>query len=126
MTEVEKDMRLNMVPAPLAVVMAEKLLESDSRADVAVIPLYFPGKQRHWWTVGQETETVLGVVILAVNSTFAQAPGNRDPETGFPTVSWARNAASKIAKDFLGDREGTTGWAYIWRDGTFSVTEDLL
>lgn len=118
MIDEETDMRLRMMPAPVVVVQAVALLKAERLADMVVIPMCFPGKERHWWKVGQEVRTVHGVLFLAVNSF--------NPGGFLPSVSWARDAASRMAKEFLDERGGTVGWAYVHRDGTWSVSEDIL
>lgn len=114
----EQDMRDRWRPSPDAVRQAKALLDAESVADLAAVPIYHPGKQEGLWEIGQEVCTVPGVVLLGVNS-FDPAV-----DSPVPSYSWARNAASGLAKAALGDRPGTCGWATIRRDGTWAVFED--
>lgn len=115
--DAEMDMRLRMLPTETSIRHAKALLDAEPLADVAVIPMYFPGKRRGWWEISQEVRTVPGVVFVAVNSFEASEH--------VPSASWARDTASNMAKEAM-QVEGTTGWAYVWRDGHVSVTEDIL
>jgi hypothetical protein len=115
----EQDMAARWRPSETAVKHAVAMLRSEARADYAIVPMILPGKVHGWWEIGQEVQTVPGVVLLAVN-------GYHDNEWAdeVPSYSWARNESWEIAERHLGDREGTTGYASIGPDGTWAVFED--
>jgi hypothetical protein len=102
-----------------AVRHAVALLEAEPAADMVVMPLYQPGKQRGIWRAGQLVTTVPGAVFLAVNS--------HDPALGVPTYAWARDTACSVARERLrvNGRDGTVAYAVVYRDGEVSVFEDF-
>lgn len=119
-------------PHPVAVRHARALLAAEPAADLAVIPMFQPGKVRDWWTSGQPVHTVLGVVFLSQN-TFT-------PNGLIPGHSWARNTASLVAAESLRAYAtehpeiraedggiGTVAWATVRRDSDHTpVFEDFL
>lgn len=113
-----QDLRERWLPTGDAVQRALALLEAEPDADVAVIPMYQPGKTYGIWTVGQEVCTVSGRAFLAVDSFERRGD--------LPDYGWARDAASKFARATMGDLPGTTAWAVVRRDGTAVVFEDIL
>lgn len=129
----EADMRARWLPASTAIAHAKVLLTAEPAADMAVIPMYQPGKDRGIWTTGQEVRTIHGVVILAANRW-------EDPEPGSPPIppyTWARATAEDIAaaarvaawktRTARGPhRPGTTAYAVVFRDGNVSVFEGCL
>jgi hypothetical protein len=128
----EQDRVRRWNPHPTAVRHARALLDAEPEADLAVIPLFQPGKTRNWWTCGQPVHTVFGVVLLSQN-TFT-------PTGLIPGHSWARDAASRIASERLRAYAaehpetrtedggiGTVAWATVRRDSTHTaVFEDML
>ena len=113
------DMAERNQPSAAAVRQARRLLAAVRQADMVVIPMYWPGKQRSWWEMGQEVRTVPGVLILAVNSF--------KPAADVPSLSTARNAASVVARATLAGEPGVVGWAYVMRtDSETPVFEDVL
>jgi hypothetical protein len=115
----EEDMRARWQPSEAAVRHARALLDAEPRADLAAIPMIQPGKAHGWWTAGQEVRTVAGAVFIGVN--------RFDVEDGaeVPSYSWARNAASDVARAALGGQPGTVAWATVHRDGHAAVFEDF-
>lgn len=115
-----EDMRARWAPDPAAVAVAVAALNAadpDGAADlIAAIPMVQPGKRPGIWTVGQQVETVHGVVFLGRNRFGGEGP--------FPSYSIARDAASRVAQSALGDREGTVGWASVEPDGHWAMFED--
>jgi hypothetical protein len=107
------------LPAPSAIRHAVAMLKAEPRADYAVIPMVQPGKEHSWWTVGQQVETVMGVVFIGANS-FEVEEGAE-----VPSLAWARNAAAEIARTALAGRTGTVAWATVDRDGQATVFEDF-
>lgn len=91
--ETAEDLRTRWWPAPTAVAHAKALLAAEPAADMAVIPMYQPGKQVGLWTYGQEVRTVHGVIFLAANRFTDPEPGSAP----IPPYSWARNAAEDVA-----------------------------
>lgn len=63
----ERDMRARWLPTDEAMAAAKALLDAHPAADMVLVPMIQPGKQRGFWTVGQEVRTVPGVMFLAVN-----------------------------------------------------------
>jgi hypothetical protein len=57
--------------------------------------MYHRGKAHGIWTAGQEVRTVRGVVFIGRN-TFTD-----DPDATVPSYSWARDAASRVAREAL-------------------------
>lgn len=108
--EQERDRVTRNNPSGVAVLYARALLAAEPRADVAVIPMYWPGKEPGWWVDGQEVCTVPGVVFVSARRPTAAAGSE------LPSYSWARDAAADIAWRMLGDREGVAGWASVRRD----------
>ena len=107
--DLEADRITRWQPSPTSVERARKLLASEPADAVAVIPMYQPGKEHGWWTMGQQVETVEGVVFVAVNSF--------DPTDTLPSLSWARDQADLIAATFLRVATGgTTAYAYVTAD----------
>lgn len=127
----DQDRQRRWLPHPQAVRHAQALLNAEPRADLALIPMYLPGKTEGFWASGQPVHTVAGVVLLSQN-TFRP--------TGFvPGHSWARDMAARIAAlelhawaaahPTVGNRTGqigTVGWATVHRDGFVAVSEDCL
>jgi hypothetical protein len=123
------DQQQRWLPHPSAVQQAEALLAAVPEADLAVIPLFQPGKTRGQWTSGQQVCTVHGAVLLAQNTA--------NPAGLVPGLNRVRDMASRIAARELltwvaahPDRPdgplGTVGWASVGRDGHVAVTEDCL
>ena len=126
---IEQDMRDRWLPADTAIAHAKALLAAEPNADIAVIPMVQPGKNRGIWVFGQEVVTVPGVVILASNSD--------DGRAGVPGYPHARKFAELIAgevrvelwkqaRDATGRlvSPGTTAHAVVERDGQAAVFED--
>jgi hypothetical protein len=59
-----EDLRLRWLPTDRSVRHARALLAAEPTADVAVVPMFQPGKQYGIWTVGQLVSTVPGVVFI--------------------------------------------------------------
>lgn len=114
-----QDLRERWLPADSAVKQARAMLDTCPAADTALIPMCQPGKTRGFWTVGQQVETVHGVILLAYGGYESDQP------EGVPTYGWALNTAEAIAADQLGDRPGTTGHAVVTRDGHVAVFEGI-
>lgn len=118
-------------PHPAAVRHARALLAAEPEADLAVIPMFQPGKVRGWWVSGQRVHTVHGVVLLSQN-TFR-------PTGRIPSHSWVRDLAATIAADRLRAYAaehpeiraedggiGTVAWATVRRDTDHTpVFEDI-
>lgn len=113
-----EDLRLRWLPTSRSVRHARALLAAEPAADVALIPIYQPGKQYGIWLTGQLVSTVPGVVFVAVNSF--------KPAAGVPSVSWARHAACVLAREQLRDhgRSGTVAYAVV-RTDSVAVFEDF-
>ncbi|GAB3459153.1 hypothetical protein [Actinophytocola sediminis] len=105
-----EDLTVRWWPTARSVRHARALLAAEPAADLAVVPMYQPDKQYGIWFVGQPVFTVPGVVFIAVNSF--------EPADGVPSLSWARNAASDIARCWLriDGRVGTVAYAVIEPD----------
>jgi hypothetical protein len=117
-TSAADDMRTRWLPTPAAVRHARALLAAEPDAEMAVIPMYQPGKRHGWWEVGQEVVTVAGVVFLGVSAFEPPA------DSPVPSYSWARHAATELAEAQLGDRPGTVAYAVVSApDGDVSVFE---
>ncbi len=112
-----QDLKDRWLPTQAAIRHARILLDREPNADMAVIPMCQPGKTRGIWETGQEVRTVPGVVFLATR-------GTANPD--IPGYSWARDAACKLARDFLGGQDGTTAFAVVHRDEHIAVFEDIL
>lgn len=114
----EEDLRARWLPTRRSVGHARALLVAEPTADVAVVPMFQPGKQYGIWTVGQPVSTVAGVVFVAVNGF--------EPAVGVPSLSWARNAACLLARERLraGGRGGTVAYAVV-RSDSVVVFEDF-
>lgn len=119
MTELtaKQDLESRWLPEPAAIAVAVAALNAEPSADYAAIPLYQPGKTFGVWETGQQVVTVRGAVFLGVNSF--------DPTGPVLSFSWARNAASEVAREILGDRPGTVAFASVDRDGHAAVFEDF-
>lgn len=116
---IDRDRVTRWNPTASAVQYALTLLNYETDADMALIPMYQPGKQYGIWEYGQEVCTVHGVIFLAVNSF--------DSDSLIPSMSWARDAASQMARHAMGDREGTVAYAVVRRDSDRTpVFEDLI
>jgi hypothetical protein len=119
--DAREDMRIRMRPDPeaVAVAIAAASATRNPARLLAAIPMAFPGKQRDWWTAGQEVITLHGLVLLGYNGT---------PPAGYPypDYSQARDQASKAARAALNGQPGTVGWATVYPDGDWHVTEDVL
>jgi hypothetical protein len=113
-----EDMRLRWLPTRRAVKHARALLAAEPEADVALIPMYQPGKQYGIWLTGQIVTTVPGVVFVAANSFHTAG--------SLPTLSWARNKACDIARERLrvDGQVGTVAYAVV-RPDTVAVFEDF-
>jgi hypothetical protein len=107
---IEVDMKTRLLPTDQAVDHANALLLAEPAADVAVIPMYLPGKQRGIWTIGQEVHTVPGVLFLATTGYH--------PAPGVPSLSWARSTACDIAREVLraDPRGGTVAYVIVESD----------
>ncbi|MCW2898658.1 MAG: hypothetical protein JWO67_923 [Streptosporangiaceae bacterium] len=114
---VAQDMRDRWLPSETAVRHARALLDAEPAADLAVVPMLQPGKTHGIWTLGQEVETVPGVVFICINSFTNTA--------ALPGYSWCRGAAAAVARDVLAGRDGTVGYANVSRDGHVAVFEDF-
>jgi len=125
---IEQDKLDRWQPADTAIAHAKALLAAEPNADLAVIPMVQPGKNRGIWVLGQEVVTVPGVVILA------NADGGRGGVTGYPHArKFAELIAGAVqveiwrqARDATGRlmSPGTTAHAAVYRDGNVIVTED--
>jgi len=115
------DMMANWVPDAELVEQAHAALDAEPRADMAALAMVQPGKTRGIWRIGQQCETVPGVIVLAVNSSTGERGDG-------PVKSWsqARNEASEAAQAARGDRAGTVAYAVVHRDGGVFVTEDVF
>lgn len=113
-----EDMRRRWLPTNRAVRHARILLAAEPAADVAVIPMYQPGKQHGIWLTGQTVITVPGVVFIASNSFIVAGL--------IPGASWARDAACDIARDRLRaqGQDGTVAYAMV-RLSSVVVFEDF-
>lgn len=122
------DMRERWLPTDAAIRHAQALLAAEPNADLALVPLLQPGKNRSVWTIGQEVLTLPGVVILASND------DGRGDILGYHT---ARRYCEIIAGEYQvtvwKERRdasdglvspGTTAHAVVTRDGNASVFED--
>jgi len=117
---VAQDKADRWLPTGAAVRHAQALLAAEPLADLAAIPMIQPGKTYGWWRLGQQVETVAGVVFIGIN-------GDAPAGSAVPDYAWARDMASMVAATVLGaDREGTVGWATVDRDGYVTVTEDCI
>jgi hypothetical protein len=117
----DQDMAARWRPSETAVAYAVALLKAEPFADYALVPMILPGKTHGWWEIGQEVQTVPGVVLLAVNNRSSEPlPYN----TPVPTYSWARHECWELARRYLADSKGTTAYAAISADGTWAVFED--
>lgn len=118
----EQDRLRRWNPHPVAVRHAHVLLAAEPEADLAVIPMFQPGKTYGWWTSGQEVHTVFGVVLLSQNTST--------PTGQIPSHIWARDTAATIAterlRSYITDNPGmrakdggpgTVAWATVHRDG---------
>lgn len=124
------DLERRWHPHPRAIQHAKALLHAEPDADIAVIPMFQPGKDESWWVSGQQVVTVFGVVLLSVNSS--------SPTGLIPSYSWARNTASAIAAARLTSYSaqhpdvrspsgeiGTVAYAVVRRDSPYAaVFED--
>lgn len=113
-----EDLRLRWLPTSRSVRHARALLAAEPAADVALVPMYQPGKQYGIWLTGQRVSTVPGVVFVAVNSF--------EPAAGIPSVSWARHAACLLAREQLraDGRGGTVAYAIV-RSDSVAVFEEF-
>lgn len=113
-----EDMRARWLPDDQAVLDAIAKMAAEPRADVAMIGMIQPGKQRGVWTLGQEVETVPGALYIGIS--------DLDVPPGSPVRSFAiaRNLACAKAREALGDRSGTVAYAVVERDGYIAVFED--
>lgn len=118
--DLQEDLNKRWQPTARAVRHARALLDAEPAAQMALIPIYLPGKQRSWWNADQAVKTVPGLVILAVNS--------REGVPGVTDYGTARNMASEIALSALraDGRGGTVSWATVYRGEDFiPVHEDI-
>lgn len=132
LTDNEQDRIRRWNPHPQAVHLARTLLAAAPDADMAVLPMYQPGKTYGFWRSGQPVHTVHGVVLLARNSF--------DTTGQIPEYPWARDMAARIAADRLlsyaaehpeirnsGGGTGTVAWATVHADGPRAgVFEDII
>lgn len=121
-TDPAEDLQRRWRPSATAVAAAMAALEATAEADVAVIPMYQPGKVYDIWEIGQRVETVeleQPDVLLAVNS--------HNPEGTVPGVSAMKDRAFELAKQALAaEGGGTTAYAVLRRNGRCSVFEEIL
>ncbi len=117
---VDQDLRKRWRPTDAAMRHAAALLDAEPLADVAIIPMYQPGKTRGVWTIGQEVRTVAGVVFLARDS-------YTESHDTVPLVAWARETACNLAKAQLNSEPGTVAYAVVFRDNpdNASIFEDI-
>jgi hypothetical protein len=117
-----EDRRLRWVPSATALDIATRALESQPDADMAVVPMYQPGKIYGIWQVGQRVETVeagFEDVLLAVNS--------HTPSGAIPSLITVRDTAFQRASEALREHgKGTTSYAVVSRDGSCAVFEEVL
>lgn len=119
-----EDLRRRWIPDKAAVQAALDALEGEPAAEVAVIPMYQPGKTYGIWDVGQRVETIALTgddVLLAVNSSATDGP--------VPGVRAAQDKAFELASLALagcGDGKGTTAYAVVRRNGRTAVFEEIL
>lgn len=76
-----EDLRRRWMPAQRAVRHGRALLAAEPDADLAVVPLYQPGKQYGIWLFGQPVQTVEGVVF-PLWSTAPSRPPDYPPSPG--------------------------------------------
>jgi hypothetical protein len=89
------DQRARWLPNKTAVVQARLLLDANPNAAIVMIPMIQPGKQRGWWTVGQEVVTVPGVFFLATDTS--------EPRDGVLSYDHARHYCEILAGQVLAD-----------------------
>jgi hypothetical protein len=115
-----EDLQARLTPSDRSVRLAEAMLAAEPAASYAVIPMAFPRKTRGLWFTGQEVHTVEGVALLVSE--------NRVDRETLPDGRWARDRAEDLALArlrHLGEA-GTTGYAYLYRDGYKTVHEGML
>lgn len=124
MTDLMEDLRRTWRPSDTALTAAVHALEARPDADVAVVPLYQPGKRYGQWTLGQRVcsvEAEPDQVLLAMKG--------RVEDGDVPGLHIVRDTAFDLAMAALrghGDGKGTTAYAIVRRDRTFTVFEEIL
>lgn len=117
-----EDLRRRWRPSPSAVEAAVRALQNAPDADMAVVPMYQPGKTFGFWTVGQQVETVDGGpddVLLAVTG--------HEPKNNVLAFRAAQDIAFERASAKLAEHgRGTTAYAVVRRDATWAVFEEVL
>lgn len=113
------DMRARGRPDAAAVAVAVAALNAAEPGLLAAIPMTFPGKTRGRWTAGQEVITLHGTVLIGRNGDPQSLPGIL-----YPSYSQARDQAAEAARTALNGEPGTVGWATVYPEGTWAVTED--
>lgn len=123
-----QDMEERWLPTPESIDQAVALLNATPAADLALIPMIQPGKDRSVWSLSQEVYTVPGVIVLAANRD--EAP----PFSPVSTYSQARGYVGIVARRALEevlrgrepeDGKGTTAYAVVERTGHAAVFEDF-
>jgi hypothetical protein len=105
------------VPTDEAVAEAVRLLRATPEADVALIPIVAPGKDRGIWTMGQPVETVPGVVILAKDHDLTPGEIDRQEYRKVSGYGTARTMAETLAHAHLGNRPGVAAYSVVSRNG---------
>jgi hypothetical protein len=126
-SETELDLQARWLPTEQAVKMARAAVRAAVEANlaarphdiVAIVPMYQPGKEHGWWTIGQRVETVAGVVLVAYS-------GAGETPKDLMDYHKARDLAERTARGYLGDEEGTTATAVVDLDGKAAVFEGYL
>lgn len=120
--EPAEDLRRRWRPSPNAVDAAVRALQNTPDADLAIVPMYQPGKAFGFWTVGQQVETVDAGpddVLLAVSG--------HEPRNNLPAFRTAQDVAFERASAKLAEHgRGTTAYAVVRRDATWAVFEEIL
>lgn len=121
------DLRRRFGPTKTAVAAAHAALMNHADADVAVVPLYMPGKSYAAWTTGQQVETVElsgDDVLVGADS---RRPSGSIPAGEVPAVRDMIVRAFELASAALAEHgPGTTGYAIVRPDGTVTVFEEIL
>jgi hypothetical protein len=124
-TAVEKDMRERYLPTPEAIKVARTMLLATPEANVALVPMFCPGKQRGIWTMGQPVETVPGIVVLAKDHDLTRGEIDRGEYRTVAGYGQALTYVGVAATMHADGIEGVIAHAVIERSGHAAVFEDF-
>jgi hypothetical protein len=116
--DLEQDRVTRWQPDPRAVAQARAILATygGSTNELAVIPMYQPGKERGIWEMGQQVVTVRGAIFTG---------NHHESGNGLLSYAWAREAAAQVAEAQLGDAAGTAAYAVVRADSEHTPVFEL-